>query len=330
MRGWWWETLHIAWRRGALIALLDAVVADPTVAAMKARFEALREPVAQLQAQPAPAGVSVTPPDNVVLFHEGKGLYSWTGSRPTITGGYSEAAKMVAAIPGTSYDRNRGSLSGSVLAGRRVLILPIGPRGETHLSSDELTALDNFIGDGGGLLALSTYGGDGHHDATLNGLLKSYGILCNADTVMPRKLPDREIGTATHTDDGPASEYVLEALPDEAAIKDPGRGIREKLLAGVTSVLALGPCSLSVQPSLAASVLRSRSDSWVCVPDQFQVETYITEYPTKVQRPADIVAASTQGKVVVGGSWRIFEDKFMSGGNRQLFQNILSWLVAGD
>jgi hypothetical protein len=71
MRGWWWETLLIAWRRGVLIALVDQAAADPMAAAYLATLVALRDDAVQLQAQPAPAGVHLAapaPPAPPVLF----------------------------------------------------------------------------------------------------------------------------------------------------------------------------------------------------------------------------------------------------------------------
>jgi hypothetical protein len=55
MWSWWWKTLHIAWRRNALVELVEEAAADPTVASYAEAFAALRSPVAQLQAQPPPS-----------------------------------------------------------------------------------------------------------------------------------------------------------------------------------------------------------------------------------------------------------------------------------
>jgi hypothetical protein len=45
MRDWWWEAIQTLQLQGKLLALVDAAIADPTVAALKPRFAQLRAQV---------------------------------------------------------------------------------------------------------------------------------------------------------------------------------------------------------------------------------------------------------------------------------------------
>ena len=58
MRGWWWASLHEAWRQGILVAVVDAAIADVVIGpTLKQPFVELREPISQLQKRPAPLPV---------------------------------------------------------------------------------------------------------------------------------------------------------------------------------------------------------------------------------------------------------------------------------
>jgi len=328
MDTWWWRTLRLAWRRNLLVALLDAAIADPGIFALQGKLAALRAPVAELQSEPAPPDEPPGAPAVAsVLFDEGHGQGDWNDSKPTASSGYQQAAEIAARLSGAGCDRNRGPLTAQALAGRRVVVLPIGPNHQTTLTGDEIAALDGFIGAGGGLLALSTYCGDVHHHANLNELLRKYGILCNPDTVMPRQVSDSEITRATHLDLGPADPLVVEAVADAAAADAPGPDLRRQLLAGVTAAPVQAPCSLAVDRRRAVSVLRSQDGSWVCEPDPFQVVRYLQHYHRQFEMAQCVLAAAPKDRVAVAGSWRMFEDRFMAGDNRRLFENLLAWLI---
>jgi hypothetical protein len=48
MRGWWWAAIEAGRRQAALLALVDAALGDPAVAALHPDFTRLRDPIAQL------------------------------------------------------------------------------------------------------------------------------------------------------------------------------------------------------------------------------------------------------------------------------------------
>jgi formylglycine-generating enzyme required for sulfatase activity/energy-coupling factor transporter ATP-binding protein EcfA2 len=69
MSAWWWEALGAAQRQGRLLALVDAAIADPAVAALKPRFEELRGALPHVRKTAFAAGPC--PYRGLLYFEEG-------------------------------------------------------------------------------------------------------------------------------------------------------------------------------------------------------------------------------------------------------------------
>ena len=321
----WLSVLDLAQREGKIDALVDAALGEnPADAGLRQVVEAYRKSAAITGAGPG------TLP---VLFDEWHGQDRWWRiPTPTVAGGYCEIAKMVAPAPGTMPPRNLKPIDGESLSRQKALVLPVGPGDSPRLSEDEMRAIRAFVKRGGGLLVLHTYAGDVHHKANLNELLEEFGLFCYADVVMPTHVTDDDILRETHTCRAPISQYVTAAVPATDRCGTAGDEIRKALLAGVASVLLWSPCAVYADSYKAVSILQSGDDCQVCEPDPIGVRSFILSYPRKCRLTATVLAASTMAKVVVAGSWKMFLDSFIQYeqcDNRRLFQNILSWLLAG-
>lgn len=273
--------------------------------------------------------IVANPPDGpslaAILFDEGHGQGLWFSSPPTVDKGYSQAAALAGQRGRVAFAPSGRRFSQASLAGYTILVLAMGPQGQTQLTDDELETLHGFVRGGGGLLVLGAYTGDWHHQANLNRLIESYGITFNRDVVLPAGArPDD--GFVQGGNLGRAMRCVVNAFPSSAANRV------QNLLDKVGVVAALSSCSLYVDEGMASPVLQASPDSILLEPEPAGAGIHIQGYIERGQGPAVLVAAATTAKVVVAGSWRLFLDAFMADpryANRQLFSNILDWLATG-
>lgn len=260
-----------------------------------------------------------------ILFDEGHGQSLWFSAPPTVDKGFSQAAALAGERCQVAFAPAGRRFSPEALAGYAVLVLPMGPEGQTHLAAEEIEALHSFVRDGGGLLLLGAYTGDWHHEANLSRLIERFGISFNRDVVLPAGAdPDDAFVAAGNL--ARAMRCVVEALPS------PASGRLRPLIQQVNSIAALSCCSLYVDEGMAAVILRARADSLIVEPEPIGAGIHIQGYRDRGRGAAILAAASTTAKVVVVGSWRPFLDTFLIDqrcDNRQFLANILDFLLAG-
>jgi len=295
------------------------------IADLEQRLRALPA-ASQTSSEPGPAAI---PKAASILFDEAHGQDRWFVEAPTINKGYSRIAAITAVRGRVAFLSGGAVISDATLSGHRAFVLPMGPQGKTQLADDEIRAVRAFVRAGGGLLVLSAYTGDWHHEANLNRLLEEYGIVFNRDVVMPANAKPGD-GFSQGADCLPTSPSAVEVLPVEDEIGQPAANVRAALVKDVASALAVSSCSLYVAEGVAVSVLQSRPDSVILEPVPLGVGIHIQRYMERGRGPATVLAASTRSKVVVAGSWKMFLDAFIDHplcGNQQLFRNILAWLL---
>ena len=270
--------------------------------------------------------VSATPS---VLFDETHGQEKWERNNPppTISGGY----KCIAGITKQHYDvevLEAGKvISLEKLHEHAAFILTIGPQGLCSLKEDELKAIRDYVRQGGGVLILSTYTGDWHHEANLNRLAEDYGMTFNNDVVMQKDATPHHARYQLF-EGKPSSKYVVLAQPvEDDGIQDT---IKTELLKDVRQIVTLSSCSLNITDA-ATAVLRSGSESTVFEPEPTGRGITIRSYRERGKGPVALVGASKAGKVVTVGSWKTFLDDFVNEpnyDNARLYENILHWLTA--
>lgn len=216
-----------------------------------------------------------------------------------------------------------------VLAGlwqHRALILSIGPQGRGLLAADEVQAVRQFVQEGGGLLALSTYAGDWHHQANLNDVLNPFGLSFNRDLVMPETAvarAGRDDGRTQVYQHSPDSVFVVPARPADRSFAD--------LVQGVRQLLTLSSCSIGVAGT-ARAVVSSVETSRLFDPRPLGAGYLIDRWEAGRRESADVVAASAgAGRVVAVGGFKMFLSEFLDHpgyDNARLFENCLRWLAA--
>ena len=265
-----------------------------------------------------------------VLFDETHGQEKWGRSNPppTIGGGYKRIAGITRQHYAVEVLEAGKVISLGKLRKHAAFILTIGPQGLCSLKEDELTAIRDYVHNyGGGVLILSTYTGDWHHEANLNRLAEDYGMTFNNDVVMPKD--------ATHHharyqlfEGKPSSKYGILAQPvEDDGIQDT---IKTELLKDVRQIATLSSCSLTITDA-ATAVLRSGSESTVFEPEPTGRGITIRTYRERKKGPVTLVGASKASKVVTVGSWKTFLNDFVNEpncDNARLYENILQWLTA--
>jgi hypothetical protein len=196
----------------------------------------------------------------------------------TISEGYSILAEAL-RDEGFTVGENRASLSSGLSAARVLVIVYLG----RHLASDELSAIDNFVKNGGGLLILGdcnyNYGSDEY--VYLNTLSKKFGIVFNSDTVVD-------------PDDSVASHHKKIVIHDFA---------EQYITLGTGEIKYVWGSSLTVAPP-AEALAFSDEDSWADRNKNSILDS------TERRGPLPVVAASEfgQGRVVAIGEKRLLNN----------------------
>jgi hypothetical protein len=306
------ELSQVPWEERTVLAQLSQVVGE------------LQTRASVRQEKPAQSLLSVDH-SNAVLFDEAHGQSRWKyPMAPTIDDGYMSIKKL------TQQHYTVGVLKEAVsaieLRTYAAFVLPIGPEGLTYLKDEELDAIRDYVRQGGGLLVLSYYTGDWHHEANLNEVLDSFGITFINDVVMPKNATT--VQARSQLFKGPTdSDYLVMAQPatDNRATNRMG----EELLANVRQVATVSSCSLSIAGA-ATAILRSGSESTQFVPKPTGKGIVIAEYKKTGRGSAVLVGASKNHKVIAVGSWKTFLNEFIDDpnyDNRSLYENMLSWLM---
>lgn len=266
-------------------------------------------------------------PASFFLFDESHGQERWFGASPTVNKGYSRIAALARARMQVAFHRAGSPISAELLQPCRAVALAMGPQGATRLSGAEIAALHAFVRGGGGLLVLGAYTGDWHHEANLNELLATYGMAFNRDVILPAGSRP-EHGFTQDAAATPDSPHCVIALPADIA----GAAV-EPLGQGVARLGLLSACSIYVDETLATPLFLASAAARILEPVPLGVGIHIQKYQDRGAGPVCLVAAARQEKVVVAGGWKLFLDAFIAApnyDNRQFFQNLLDWLLAGD
>lgn len=266
---------------------------------------------------------------NAVLFDNTHGQEKWVtfNPPPTIGGGYKRIEGITRQHYTVEVLEAGEAISLEKLREHVAFILTIGPDKSCFLKKEELDAIREYVRQGGGVLILSTYTGDWHHEANLNQLAEGYGMTFNNDVVMPKDATpdDARIQLSKGK---PSSEYAVLAQPvEDGGIKDT---IRTELLKDVRQIVTLSSCSLNIT-NAATAVLCSESESTVFEPEPTGRGVQILSYQERGKDSVALVGASKVGKVVTVGSWKTFLDDFVNEpnyDNARLYENILYWLTA--
>jgi hypothetical protein len=196
----------------------------------------------------------------------------------TISAGYSILAEAL-RDEGFTVGENRLSLSSGLSEARVLVIVYLGQ----PLTSDELSAIDNFVKNGGGLLILGdcnyNYGSDEY--GYLNTLSKKFGITFNSDTVVD-------------PDDSVASHHKKIVIHDFAD---------QYITLGTGEIKYVWGSSLTVTPP-AQALAFSDDDSWADRNKNSMLDS------TERRGPLPVVAASEfgQGRVVAIGEKRLLNN----------------------
>lgn len=196
----------------------------------------------------------------------------------TISAGYSILAEAL-TDEGFTVGENRLSLSSGLTEARVLVIVYLGQ----PLTSDELSAIDNFVKNGGGLLILGdcnySYGSEEY--GYLNVLSRKFGIAFNSDTVVD-------------PDDSVASHHKKIVVHDFAD---------QYITLGTGEIKYVWGSSLAVTPP-AEALAFSDEDSWA---DRNRNNILDS---TERRGPLPVVAASEfgQGRVVAIGEKRLLNN----------------------
>jgi hypothetical protein len=180
-----------------------------------------------------------------------------------------------------------------------------------YLQPSELRAITEFVRNGKGLLVMSYYTGDPHHQNNLSELGKKFGVEFKTDQVVnPMHYYTDRFG------------ILVEGIPQE-----------HEILQGVHRLCFNTTCSLNVT-NPAQVVLRSGHESFTRKADVNKRGKIVSWVPTaNTEVPLLAVANYGDGKFAAIGTWEIFLSEYIESTelhNRQLYLNLLRWLTAGQ
>jgi hypothetical protein len=196
----------------------------------------------------------------------------------TISDGYSILAEAL-RDEGFTVGENRVSLSSGLSGARVLVIVYLGQ----PLTKDELSAIDSFVNNGGGLLILGdcnyNYGSDEYN--YLNTLSRKFGIAFNSDTIV-----DYDDSVASHH-----KKIVIHEFADH------------DITLGTGEINYVWGSSLTINPP-AKALAFSDEDSWGDRNKNNILDS------TERLGPLPVVAASEfgQGRVVVIGEKRLLNN----------------------
>jgi len=211
----------------------------------------------------------------------------------TISDGYSILAEAL-RDEGFTVGENKVSLASGLSGARVLVIVYLGQ----PLTSDELSTVDNFVKNGGGLLILGdcnyNYGSDEYN--YLNTLSRKFGIAFNADTIV-----DHDDSVASHH-----KKIVIHEFADH------------DITLGTGEISYVWGSSLTINPT-AKALAFSDEDSWAD-----RDKNNIADSSER-RGPLPVAAASEfgEGRVVAIGEKRLFNnaqlgDRLVNIGGRAL------------
>lgn len=255
-----------------------------------------------------------------VLFDEAHGQTRWFGvPAPTVAQGYRRIADVTRERFRVDVLRPNETLDAARLAPYAAFIVPIGPEGLAEFSLSERNAIMDFVGQGRGLLLLSTYTGDWHHEANFNLVARRYGMMFNNNSIGLAGSSSDEF-RRSHGERSPRSRFAVTCEPIAPA---------HPVVAGVRRIVTVSACSLLVF-SDGEGLLAAGAGYETREPLPEGAGVRFSEYRDARPGPAVCVAASTTHRVIAVGSWKTFIDEFVDAPgfeNMQLFRNMLAWMT---
>ncbi len=276
---------------------------------------------------------------NQILFDEAHGQGEWSGFTPTIQKDFQALTEILPEDYQVDFVAEGVQIDAKILARCKVLIVSIAPGRKLggpptpNLTGNEITAIHNFVRQGGGLIVLSTYTGDWHHEANLNQLIEPYGLAFNRDVILPEGSTEQDAIAQVRQRSPQAKMYVVEARPYIPEGASESNRDLAGLLNGIQKVLTLSSCSIYVDKGyvdkkLTSPLLVSHAQDVSFEPIPRGVGVWIDGWIPRGQGAYPLVAVSKIGKVVVAGGWKMFTDSFIQDQryqNKELFLNILDW-----
>lgn len=262
------------------------------------------------------AGPEETPRvnDRSVLFDVGHGQQKWgvklDSERPVVSHDYRPFAGIICDLDRQPVEVK--SLTEETLRPAPLLVLVL-PNEDTY-SHDEVRDIKGFVRNGGGLLALSYYGGDPHAQTNLNKVLEEFGITTAADRVMDND-------TASWTNRLQVTAYAA-----------PGNG----LLPEGESLVMPFCCSLALDREknpAAKPIVQSSENSLTQVLETEGGRALTFEPERPGSQVLGAVATYGMGRVAVLGSWQAFTTVSLTTAgfaNRHLLEVLLKWLIKED
>jgi hypothetical protein len=250
-----------------------------------------------------------------ICFDQSHNQHGWhggrTGAKPLIEEYGYRAARESAQQAGYTVEPLSRKITGpGDLAGCDILVL-VAPY-HILLQPAEIEQLARFVQNGKSLLVTSYYAGDAHHGNNLSELGRQLGAGVEFRS-------DR-VGDAGHHRRH-RYEILIEDIPQQ-----------HELLQGVHRLCLNRTCSLEVSAP-AQVVLRSSVDSFTDkadVTDTGHILSWTETGDTEV--PLLAVSSCGDGRFAALGTWEVFLSEYIESeefGNRQLYQNLLRWLMAG-
>ena len=195
----------------------------------------------------------------------------------------------------------------------------------------EVSAIESWVHDGGGLLILGYYAGP-HHETSMGTLAWPFDFEFRDDLLMPAgtKAADRDISSRS------VQNAVRLEVPDDSPC---GRDVGEVHALHACSVVASSYGELALRLSVPPGTQSWRPVGHITQGNRPNITGYELERlapkPTSEriepsEHPIDVVLARShgRGRVAVAGTWKLFTVE--TPGNSAFLTNLLSWLSGAD
>ncbi len=258
-----------------------------------------------------------------IVFDESYRQSEWH-ARPTTNLGYSTVVEELSRSFNVISNKD-GYSSQTPLSPNGILILPT-PFG-TYVDESEYEYIDQWVYNGGRLLASGIYLMEGHHYNNFNKLIRRFGFEFSQDLTMPVgkesfrdcmgqvfAYAERDFWILTHINGTPVEHPIME-------------GVSELALTSSCSVNCAANTELRISTSDAVAVMHAKGFKEPSTGRLRQLTDYKRD---KYDRVVFAVALTYgAGKIVGVGTWKFFLNTFVKAypnGNGRFFYNIIKWL----
>ena len=185
------------------------------------------------------------------------------------------------------------------------------PGADSHISSEEIEYLINYVKDGGSLLVINDKGGDFENKNNLNELTKNFGVKFNPDQLFDNENFTKDI-----------SRPIIKDFRKHFITRD------------ITEIIHSNACTLKIDESIetedidvSAIAFSSKESAWHKI---FDGEDWVDEPVERV--PIIAIGHYGLGKIVAIGNLSLFSGFHASYGihavdNLKLISSIISWLM---